>query len=485
MAEFRMPSLGADMDAGTLLEWHVKPGDEVKRGDVVALVDTDKAAIEVEIFEGGVIDQLLAAEGDRVPVGTVLATLRSPAEAPPPVPAPAVAAPPPPPAAEPPAVPVAAAPPVAAPPPAAEPPARQARPVSPVVRRLAHQLGVDLQAIQGSGRSGAVTRADVERAAVAAGTPPPAQPVEAPPPPPTEAAGPAPARPSPRRASPVARRRAEELGVDLAGLRGSGPDGAITLLDVERATPAPRPQAAPAAPPATTEQPTAPAGSAAQRQLAMRRAIAALMARSKREIPHYYLATNIDLRQALGWLERENAERSVANRLLPAALLLKAVALAIHEVPEMNGFMAAEEFTPSQAVHLGVAISLRQGGLIAPAIHDADKRSLGELMSALRDLVSRARAGKLRGSEMADPTITVTNLGDQGVEAVYGVIYPPQVALVGFGRVTERPWAAGGMVGARPVVTATLAADHRASDGHRGGLFLAAIDRLLQQPEAL
>jgi pyruvate dehydrogenase E2 component (dihydrolipoamide acetyltransferase) len=217
----------------------------------------------------------------------------------------------------------------------------------------------------------------------------------------------------------------------------------------------------------------------------MRRAIAALMARSKREIPHYYLATNIDLRQALGWLERENAERSVANRLLPAALLLKAVALAIHEVPEMNGFMAAEEFTPSQAVHLGVAISLRQGGLIAPAIHDADKRSLGELMSALRDLVSRARAGKLRGSEMADPTITVTNLGDQGVEAVYGVIYPPQVALVGFGRVTERPWAAGGMVGARPVVTATLAADHRASDGHRGGLFLAAIDRLLQQPEAL
>jgi pyruvate dehydrogenase E2 component (dihydrolipoamide acetyltransferase) len=501
MAEFRMPSLGADMDAGTLLEWHVKPGDEVKRGDVVALVDTDKAAIEVEIFEGGVIDQLVVAEGARVPVGAVLATLRSPAEAPPPpvptpepprpsAPAPPLAAPPS--AAEPPAVPVAAAPPVAAPPPAAEPPARQARPVSPVVRRLAHQLGVDLQAIHGTGRSGTVTRADVERAAVAAaGAPPaaePARPVEAPPPPPAPATGPAPARPSPRRASPVARRRAEELGVDLAGLRGSGPDGAITLLDVERATPTPRPQAAPAAGPAITERPTAPAaatGSAAERQLAMRRAIAALMARSKREIPHYYLATDIDLRPALEWLERENTERSVTDRLLPAALLLKAVALAVHEVPEMNGFMAAEEFTPSQAVHLGVAISLRQGGLIAPAIHDADERSLGELMSALRDLVSRARAGRLRGSEMSDPTITVTNLGDQGVETVYGVIYPPQVALVGFGRVTERPWAAGGMVGARPVVTATLAADHRASDGHRGGLFLAAIDRLLQQPEAL
>jgi pyruvate dehydrogenase E2 component (dihydrolipoamide acetyltransferase) len=207
--------------------------------------------------------------------------------------------------------------------------------------------------------------------------------------------------------------------------------------------------------------------------------------RSKREIPHYYLGTQIDLRRALEWLERENAARTVTDRLLPAALLLKAVALAVHEVPEMNGFMAGEEFAPSQAVHLGVAISLRQGGLIAPAIHDAGRLGLGELMRALRDLVSRARAGKLRGSEMSDPTITVTNLGDQGVDTVYGVIYPPQVALVGFGKIAERPWAAGGMVGARPTVAATLAADHRVSDGHRGGLFLAAVDRLLQHPEAL
>ena len=468
-----MPSLGADMDAGTLLEWHVKPGDEVKRGDVVALVDTDKAAIEVEIFQGGVIERLLVTEGERVPVGTVLATLRSPAEAMPP--------PPPVPTPEPPRAPT--------------PPGGPARPVSPVVRRLAHQLGVDLQAIRGTGRSGAVTRADVERAAAAlAGTPAPAEPArpteapptEAPPPPPAKAPAPAPAPAGPTRASPAARRRAQELGVDLASLRGSGPHGAITLADVERATQAPR--AAAPTPPATTERLTAPAaatGSAAERQLAMRRAIAALMARSKREIPHYYLATEIDLHRSLGWLEQENTVRSVADRLLPAVLLLKAVALAVRQVPEMNGFMEADQFTPSQAVHLGVAVSLRQGGLIAPAIHDADRLSLDELMHALRDLVTRARAGRLRGSEMADPTITITNLGDQGVERVYGVIYPPQVALVGFGKITERPWAADGMVGARPIVTATLAADHRVSDGHRGGLFLAAVDRLLQQPEAL
>jgi pyruvate dehydrogenase E2 component (dihydrolipoamide acetyltransferase) len=246
---------------------------------------------------------------------------------------------------------------------------------------------------------------------------------------------------------------------------------------------APAPAAA-----ATTEpraEPAAAAGSVAERQLAMRRAIAALMARSKREIPHYYLASQIDLQRTLRWLELENATRPVAERLLPAVPLLKAVALAVRQVPEMNGFMEADEFKPSHAVHLGVAISLRQGGLIAPAIHDADRLPLGELMQALRDLVTRARAGRLRGSEMADPTITVTNLGDQGVESVFGVIYPPQVALVGFGKITERPWASDGMVGARQVVTATLAADHRVSDGHRGGLFLAAVDRLLQQPEAL
>ena len=154
-------------------------------------------------------------------------------------------------------------------------------------------------------------------------------------------------------------------------------------------------------------------------------------------------------------------------------------------MPELNGLFIDGELRPSAAVHVGVAISLRQGGLVAPAIHDTDKRPLGELMAALRDLVARARAGTLRSSEMSDPTITVTNLGDQGVDAVFGVIYPPQVALVGFGTVRERPWAEHGLLGVRPVVTATLSADHRVSDGHRGARFLAAIARHLEQPEKL
>jgi pyruvate dehydrogenase E2 component (dihydrolipoamide acetyltransferase) len=217
----------------------------------------------------------------------------------------------------------------------------------------------------------------------------------------------------------------------------------------------------------------------------MRTAIGRLMTRSKREVPHYYVGHHVDLERALTWLEERNLDRPVRERVLPAVLLLKATALAAREYPELNGFWVDDAFRPSEAVHLGVAISLRQGGLIAPAILDAQEKSLDELMAALRDLVTRTRAGRLRASEMSDATLTVTNLGDQGVEWVYGVIYAPQVALVGFGRVAQRPWAVDGLLGVRRVVSATLSADHRASDGHRGALLLAAIDRQLQRPEGL
>jgi pyruvate dehydrogenase E2 component (dihydrolipoamide acetyltransferase) len=142
-------------------------------------------------------------------------------------------------------------------------------------------------------------------------------------------------------------------------------------------------------------------------------------------------------------------------------------------------------FRPAAAIQLGLAISLRRGGLVAPALHDADTKPLPQLMAELGDLVQRTRVGSLRSSEIADPTITVTNLGDQGVDAVYGVIYPPQVALVGFGRVAERPWVQEGRLLALPLVTASLAADHRVSDGHRGALFLARLRELLQRPHEL
>jgi pyruvate dehydrogenase E2 component (dihydrolipoamide acetyltransferase) len=277
------------------------------------------------------------------------------------------------------------------------------------------------------------------------------------------------------RVSPLARKRAEELGVDLTTVTGTGEEGSITALDIERA-------AGQAKPPAT---PAAPVTTKGLDLNAMRRVIAASMARSKREIPHYYLNSTIDVRCALDWLAAENAKRPVTRRLLYSALLIRAVALASREVPEVNGFWIDGAFKPGDGIHVGVAISLRQGGLVNPAIHDVDRKTLDELMGNMLDLVNRARTGHLRSSELSDGTITVTNLGDQGVESVFGVIYPPQVALVGFGKIVERPWAAGGMLGVRPTIVASLAADHRVSDGHRGGRFLIAVNRLLQEPEKL
>jgi pyruvate dehydrogenase E2 component (dihydrolipoamide acetyltransferase) len=235
---------------------------------------------------------------------------------------------------------------------------------------------------------------------------------------------------------------------------------------------------------ARAEGAPAPLGGA-ERHEALRRAIAASMARSKREIPHYYLASDVDVSAAVRWLAERNATVPVTERMLPAVVLLKATALALRGTPDLNGHWQEDAFVPGDGIHLGVAIALRGGGLVAPAIVDADRASLPELMTALRDLVGRARTGGLRASEMSRPTVTVTNLGDQGVDSVLPVIYPPQVAIVGFGRIRQRPWVVDGVLTTAAVVTATLGADHRASDGHRGAVMLTALERLLQKPEEL
>ena len=468
-----MPSLGADMEHGKLVEWLVKPGDYVRRGDLVAVVDTDKTVMDVESFQEGVVADLLVGIGETVPVGTPLAVItQTPAE----VGAPVREAPP----ARAPSKAAAVTPRVPeAPGPTAGPP------VAPPVRHLAHRLGVDTGSIQGTGRDGAITRADVEHAVAAR----------------TGGAGRV-------RSSPRARRLAAELGIGLSTVTGTGPDGAVTVADVQRAAagregavpeiPGPElavpeiPVSERPVPELPVTEPTVPApvtgkppSEARERVASLRRAIGALMTRSKQTIPHYYLSTTLDLRTAVEWMQSVNAHRPVAGRLVPSALLLKAAALAARDVPEVNGFYEDGGFRPSAAVHLGVAVALRQGGLVAPAIHDADTLPLDVLMEQLRDLVGRARAGRLLRAEMADPTLTVTNLGDLGVDSVYGVIYPPQVAMVGFGRVMEQPWAQNGLLGVRHAAIATLSADHRVSDGLRGGRYLARINELLQEPEHL
>lgn len=476
-----MPSLGADMDSGTLLEWLVKPGDEVHRGQVIAVVDTDKAAIEVECFDDGTIERLLVDPGQKVAVGTALASIGAGAGIAAPVavePAPSVVP-----------APVAPAPVV--------PAAGAAQITSPLVRHLAEERGVDLGALTGSGPGGVVHRADVEHAAPAAppATSPAAPPLVAPPAEPVRHNG--------LRASPMARRLAAGEHLDLSGVTGTGPGGAIGVEDVRRALAAAARQAGTAAteapappppppPPAAAPAAAAPAPAAAVHEASgqdrwemMRHAIAALMSRSNRDIPHYYLTTTIDMTAATEWLRVRNRELPVEGRLVPAALLLKATALAARAVPQMNGTWEDDAFHPADRVDLGLVISLRRGGIIVPVITEATERTVDDIMAQVRGLVERARTGRLRGSELRPPTITVSNLGEQGVESVLGVIYPPQVALVGLGAVLERPWAVNGLLGVRPLVTASLAADHRASDGAIGARFLNRIDKLLQTPEEL
>jgi pyruvate dehydrogenase E2 component (dihydrolipoamide acetyltransferase) len=440
--DFCLPSLGADMDEGTVLEWRVGPGDHVAKGDILLVVDTEKSAIDVESWHEGTVLELLVPEGETVRVGTALARMGSRSETPP-APAPPPDAPVPTPG----AAPAAAAPVTSS---AAPPPVR-----SPLIRHLADQHGVDLATVRGSGPGGRVTRHDVERAAVVV----------------------RPGRASTRLpASPRARALATARNIDLRTLAGTGPAGAVLARDVPDQ---------PSRPDAGPPEPRADGARAAERRDAMRAVIARLMTRSKQEIPHYYLMDRIDLGPASTWLAETNDDRPVKDRIVMAALLVKATALAARRHPELNGFWRDGGYEPAHHVDVGLIVSLRGGGIVAPVIHDADERSLAQVMADMRELVSLARAGRLPSSAVTPPSITVTNLGEQGAESVHGVIYPPQVAIIGFGRVSEQPLVLDGAVVARPSVVVTLAGDHRATDGATGSRFLRTVAALLAEPATL
>ncbi len=388
-----MPSLGADMESGFLREWRVKKGDPVKRGDIIAEVETQKGIIEIEVFDEGVVGDLLLRMDEKVPVGALMAYILSPGEV-----------------------------------------ANEQE-----VQREAKEKAVIIPETKKEGGKTAV-----------------------------------PAAAHRIKASPLARKIAEQKGIDLSTLKGSGPEGAIVRADVEHVVSA-RPNGHPVAAPSPVQK------SAAE---SIRMAVAAAMSRSNREVPHYFLQTKADMRHALAWLAELNRQRSVADRLLPAALLIKAVAKALEEVPDLNAWWE-NGLQLKEEIHVGFVVALRGGGIIVPAIHDAGKKSLDDVMKALSDIIPRARALKLRSSELADSTITISSLGDGGVETVFGIIYPPQVALVAFGGITEEPWAENGMLGIRPVLTVGLSADHRATDGNTGSLFLTAVKNYLSKPELL
>lgn len=384
MIEFRMPSLGADMEAGTLREWLVKPGDTVRRGDIIAVVETQKGLIEIEIFQEGKIESILLKVDDKVPVGTVMALINPSGKEP-----------------------------------VKEPETKMKGP-TPAVESKAEKI---IPAVHREGI----------------------------------------------KASPLAKRMAEENKIDLHHVHGTGEDGAITKADVERAIAGNRVPAA-----------EKPAGSTE----AIRMAVAAAMSKSNREIPHYYLEMTVDMSKALSWLSESNRQRSVDRRLLPVVLLIKAVAKSLLEEPDLNAVWE-NGLQRKNEINVGFVISLRAGGVVIPAVRSADKKSPDEIMLLLNDLIPRARNLKLRSSELSDSTITITSLGDDGADKVFGVIYPPQVAIIGFGSIREEPWAENGMLDVRPVLTVTLAGDHRATDGHTGSRFLTRLRNHLQKPESL
>jgi pyruvate dehydrogenase E2 component (dihydrolipoamide acetyltransferase) len=386
LIDFRLPALGADMESATLAQWLKKPGERIRRGDILAVVETTKGLIDIEVFDDGVLEELVVQPGATVPVGEVLARIASDSQ-------PSGTA----------VVPAAA--------PQAAPSARAAAPQA--------------------------TLADITQARADV--------------------------PSRRRVSPAARRRAQELGIDLATVEGSGHEGLIRIEDIERLK-----SAVPAAP-----------------RAAMRATIGAAMARSKREIPHYYLAHAIDFAPARDWLARFNASVPVAERLIEGLLLVKAVARAAADIEGFNGYYHDAQFQRSDAVHVGTAIALRGGGLVAPALLDADRKDLKTLMREFSDLVTRVRAGHMRSSELSSATITVTSLGSEAVDVLFPIINPPQVAIIGAGAIGERPWLDGGQLVVRPVLSLTLAADHRVTDGRAGSRLLRRIGDLLAQPATL
>jgi pyruvate dehydrogenase E2 component (dihydrolipoamide acetyltransferase) len=388
MIEFRMPSLGADMEAGKLVEWLKKPGDLLSRGDVIAVVETQKGAIEIEVFNDGVLDEILAKTGENVPVGRVIATIRGKDEAPGLAPGAVVAT----------TAPVTARPAKATPKEVLSPP----RPEAPAV-----QVQI----------------------------------------------------------TPAARRRARELGVDLATLE-PGPRGIVGIDQVE------------AAQPIAKERPGIVFDE-------MRKAIAAAMTRSHQEIPHYYVTSTLDVSPLMGWLEEENARRPVPARLIYAAPLIRASALALMSTPQLNGHYIEGRFAPAEHVNMGIAVAMRGGGLIAPAIREAETLGMDQLMEKIRDLVARVRGGRLRSSELSQGTVTFSNLGEETADSVLPLIYPPQVAIIGCGQIAERPWADDGKVVVRRTLTVSVAGDHRVSDGRRASQFLTRFQKLLHTPEQL
>ncbi|TPE59120.1 pyruvate dehydrogenase complex dihydrolipoamide acetyltransferase [Sandaracinobacter neustonicus] len=418
--DITMPALSPTMETGTLAKWHVKVGDAVKPGDVIAEIETDKATMEVEAVDEGVVTEILVPEGtEEVKVNAVIARLQGEGEE---------ASPPP--AAKPVAAPVAAveaAPKVAEPAPAPPAPAPVAAPVSsgtrhiasPLARRIAQQMGVDLGSVTGSGPHGRIVKADVEAAAgkVAA---PVAQPVAA------------------------------------------------------------APIAAPAAKPSAAAEAAAPFE--AVKLSNMRKTIARRLTESKQQVPHYYLTVDVQLDALLKLrTDLNKALETQGIKLSVNDLLVKAEALALLQVPDANVSFAGDVLKKFSRADISVAVAI-PGGLITPVIRDAANKRLSQIATEMKDLAARAKDGKLQPSEYTGGTASISNLGMFGIKQFDAVINPPEALILAVGAGEKRPYVVNDELAIATVMSATGSFDHRAIDGAVGAEFMAAFKRLVEAP---
>ena len=444
-----MPQLGYDMREGTVVRWIKQEGDPVAPNEVIAEIETDKAVVEFKPTTGGVLRRIIAGEGQAIPVGNLIAVIAAPDEtlpddlaAPSPAPQPQTAPPP-----------------TDTTPPQPDAPAAAAGEVraSPIARRLARERGVDLTAVTGTGPAGRIIEADIlaaAEAAIAARIP----------------------------ASPIARRLAREHGIDLATINGTGPGGRIIEADITAAIAQPAPsQPAPEPVPAAPPQPAAPDPATRAELSRMRQTIANVTSASKREAPHFYVASDIDMTAAMSLRREINDELPPAARVSVNDLIVKASALAIGKHPKFNSFYRGDHLQMNPSVNIGIAIAL-ESGLIIPGIPQCENKTLTQIAAASRDLIDRANNGALQAEEYAGTTYSVSNLGMFDIDSFTAIIFPPHAAILAVGAVKEQPIARNGQLAIAQIMKTTLSVDHRVADGAEAAQFLTEIKRLLEKP---
>jgi pyruvate dehydrogenase E2 component (dihydrolipoamide acetyltransferase) len=458
MAEVTMPRLSDTMEEGTIAAWLKQPGEQVKKGDVIAQIETDKATMDLTAFEAGTLQEILAPEGTTVAIGKPVARIGSGSASP--------------------------------------------------AKATAPREEATVAEREPSPEPG---QADTS---VEAAPPPPDAPAtpqaqEKPPPPdapatpqaqekPVANGGAASAAPDGKvRASPMARHIAAEHGLDLSGVEGSGPQGRVIRADVEAALSAkPKPsdgadtakvngQAPADAEPRTDGRQTIADGDQRVPLSQMRRTIARRMAESTRTVPHFYLTTTVDATELAALRQQINQQTAEAGiKISVNDMIVKGVALAIRKVPEVNVSFAEDSLVHHSHVHIGIAVATERG-LIVPVVRDVDQKSVGHIAREVRDLAERANAGKLQPNEYAGGTFTVSNLGMFGVEQFNAVINPPEAAILAVGAITREPAEHEGQIVLRERMKLTLSVDHRALDGALGARYLQALKALLEKPMLL